>query len=90
MLGSILGTAGTAAGRRSRTAAAGDRVDAAENKVEALHQQLDDLEAELTKEVTDIDAKWIAAAKNVTTVPISLERTDVDVTQLALVWIPVP
>ena len=90
LLGSILGSAGTAAGRRSRTAAAGDRVDAAQNKVEALHQQLDDLEAELTKEVTDIDAKWMAAAKNVTTVPVSLERTDVDVTQLALVWIPVP
>lgn len=36
------------------------------------------------------DAKWMAAAKNVTTVPVSLERTDVDVTQLALVWIPVP
>jgi hypothetical protein len=90
LLGSILGSAGTAAGRRSRTAAAGDRVDAAENKVEALHQQLDDLEAELTREVTDIDAKWMAAAKNVTTVAVSLERTDVDVTQLALVWIPVP
>jgi len=90
MLGSILGTAGSAAGRRSRTAAAGDRLDAAENKLDGLHQQLEDLEAELTKEVTDIDAKWTAAAKNVTTMPVSLERTDVKVTELALVWIPVP
>ncbi len=71
LLGSILGSAGSVAGRRSRTAAAGDRVDAAQNKVEALHQQLDDLEAELSREVTDIDAKWMTAAKNVTTVPIS-------------------
>ncbi|HZY06640.1 MAG TPA: helicase HerA-like domain-containing protein, partial [Ilumatobacteraceae bacterium] len=90
MLGSILGKAGSAAGRRSRSAAAGDRLDAAENKLENLHRQLEDLEAELTREVTDIDAKWMSTAKNVTTLPVSLERTDVKVTQLALVWIPVP
>jgi Helicase HerA, central domain len=90
MLGSILGKAGSAAGRRTRTAAAGDRLDAAENKLEGLHQQLEDLEAELTQEVTDIDAKWMATAKNVTPLQVGLERTDVKVTQLALVWIPVP
>ena len=66
MLGSILGKAGSAAGRRTRSAAAGDRLDAAENKLEGLHRQLEDLETELTQEVTDIDAKWMAAAKNVT------------------------
>ena len=56
----------------------------------ALHQQLEDLEAELTQEVTDIDAKWMATAKNITALKVGLERTDVKVTQLALVWIPVP
>jgi hypothetical protein len=90
LLGSILGKAGSAAGRRSRTAAAGDRLDSAEHKLEALHQQLEDLETEVTQEVTDIDAKWMATAKNVTSSPVTLERTDVKVTQLALVWIPVP
>jgi hypothetical protein len=90
MLGSILGNAGSAAGRRTRTATAGDRLDAAENKLEGLHQQLESLEAELGQEVTDIDAKWMAKAKNVTPLKVSLERTDVKVTQLALVWIPVP
>ena len=39
-----------------------------ENKLEGLHRQLEDLETELTQEVTDIDAKWMAAAKNVTDV----------------------
>jgi hypothetical protein len=90
LLGSMLGKAGSAAGRRTRTAAAGDRLDAAENKLEGLHQQLEDLEAELTQEVTDIDAKWMTTAKDVTPLRIGLERTDVKVTQLALVWIPVP
>jgi chromosome segregation ATPase len=89
MLGSILGKAGSAAGRRSRTSTAGKRVEAAQNKIETLHQQLEQLEAELADDITTIDAKWMAAAKNVTTVPISLERTDVKVTQLALIWVPV-
>jgi hypothetical protein len=90
MLGSVLGKAGSAAGRRTRTAAAGDRLDAAENKLEGLHRQLEELETELTQEVTDIDAEWMATAKNITTLQVGLERTDVNVTQLALVWIPVP
>ena len=90
LLGSILGTAGTAAGRRTRSAAAGGRADAAENKVEALNTQLEQLEAELSQEIIDIDAKWAASVKSVTTLPVSLERTDVRVTQLNLVWIPVP
>ncbi len=90
MLGSILGSAGSAAGRHTRSAAAGDRLDAAENKLEGLHRQLEDLETELAQEVTDIDAKWMATAKNVTTLSVTLERTDVKVTQLVLAWIPVP
>jgi hypothetical protein len=90
LLGSILGKAGGAASRRTRTAAAGDRLDAAENKLEGLHRQLEEAEAELTQEVTDIDAKWMATAKNISTLQVGLERTDVKVTQLALVWIPVP
>jgi hypothetical protein len=89
-LGSILGKAGTAAARRGRTEAAGDRLEAAENKLEGLHRQLEELEIELAQDVTDIDAKWMAAAKNVGDVKIGLERTDVRVTQIALVWIPVP
>ena len=72
-------------GRRRRP------LDAAENKVEVLHRATArDLEAELAEEVTDIDAKWMAMAKQITTLPVGLERTDVKVTQLALVWIPVP
>ena len=66
------------------------RLDAAENKLDLLHQQLEELEGELGQDITDIDAKWMATAKVIVTEPISLERTDVKVTQLNLVWIPVP
>ena len=77
------------AGKRGRTAASGERLDAAEDKIQMLHQQMEDLEGELTQEMTDIDAKWMAIAKNVTMLPITLEKSDVNVTQLSLVWVPV-
>ena len=89
LLGSVFGKAGTAAGRRGRTAASGERLDAAENKIQLLHQQMEDLEADLTQEVTDIDSKWMAVAKNINTLGVTLEKTDVKVTQLSLVWVPV-
>ena len=89
MLGSVFGKSGTAAGKRGRTAASGERLDAAENKIQLLHQQMEDLAADLAQEVTDIDAKWMNVAKDITTVPIPLEKSDVKVTQLCLVWIPV-
>jgi hypothetical protein len=37
----------------------------------------------------DIDTRWNALSKNITTQPVALERSDVSVTHLALVWIPV-
>ncbi len=88
--GGILGKLGGAAGRRGRTSATGERLEAAENKVELLQEQLADVEADLADDVTAIDTKWTTAANDVTTFKIPLERSDVKVTQLALVWIPAP
>jgi hypothetical protein len=87
--GSILSKAGSAAGRRSRSAAAGSRVNAAENKVDALRDQLQDLEADLVEELTEIDQTWMAKARNIAPLAVPLERTDVRITQLALAWLPV-
>ena len=35
-----------------------------------------------------IDARWMGLAKQVATMPVTLERTDVKVTQIALAWLP--
>ena len=86
---SVLGKLGSAAGRRGRTKAAGERLDAAENKVVRLQGELEQLEAELADDVTDLDARWAAAATRIEPIEISLERSDVAVTQLALAWLPV-
>jgi hypothetical protein len=80
---------GSAAGRRGRTAAAGERVDAAQGKVGRLHDELADLEAELTAELTEIDARWQANAERTSTISVGLERTDVQVAGVVLAWMPV-
>jgi Helicase HerA, central domain len=86
--GGLLGQIGRAAGRTSRSAAGGSRVEAAANKVARLQAELEEVEAELAEELIEIDARWMELAKNVSTVPVTLERTDVKVTDLALAWIP--
>ena len=85
----MLGKLGSAAGRRGQTKAAGERLDAAENKVDRLQVELEELEAELAEEVTELDARWAAAAGRIEPIQISLERSDVAITQLALAWLPV-
>jgi hypothetical protein len=89
MASKVLGGLGGAAGRRGRTAAAGDRVEAAHDKVARIEQDISDLETELQQEVTEISQRWDGLAGRVTTVPVTLEKTDVSVAQLAVVWVPV-
>ncbi|MBA3289485.1 MAG: ATP-binding protein [Acidimicrobiia bacterium] len=86
--GGLLGSLGRAAGQRSRSSADTARVEAARNKVDRLEREVAELEAELEQEVTEIDVKWMELAKQVATLNVSLERTDVKVTQLVLAWLP--
>ncbi|MCU1360351.1 MAG: hypothetical protein JWN99_1640, partial [Ilumatobacteraceae bacterium] len=84
-----LGQLGRAAGRRGRTSAAGERLDAAQTKVNSLSEQLTRLEGDMENEVAAIDVKWSNVAKQITSIDVPLERTDVKVTQLLLGWLPV-
>jgi hypothetical protein len=86
--GGLLGKLGSAAGRRGRTRATKERLDAAENKVERLEASLEDLELDLAEEVTEIDAEWMDLAKEIDTLEVPLEKTDIKVTQLVLAWLP--
>ena len=88
--GALMGQVGRAAGRAGRTSASSSRVEAAENKAARLQDDLEDLEAQLVVELTEIDDRWLDKAKQVDTMPVTLERTDVKITHIALAWIPVP
>jgi hypothetical protein len=89
LVGSVLGKAGTAAARRGRSRASEERVEAAQNKAAGLVADLEDLAAELAVELTEIDTRWAALAKDITTTSIALERSDVKVTELVVAWVPV-
>ena len=91
MLGSILGKAGSAAGRRSRTARRATASTLPRTSSRACIASSRTSRAELTarghRHRRQVDG---ALRRTSPTMPVSLERTDVKVTQLALVWIPVP
>ncbi|MGD9705008.1 MAG: ATP-binding protein [Acidimicrobiia bacterium] len=90
MAGKVLGSLGGIAGRRTRSRSTGERLESAQEKVASLQEDLEELEGELAETVTEIQAAWQAKAAEVTTTPVSLERTDVSVAQLVLAWVPVP
>jgi hypothetical protein len=79
----------SAAGRRSRSRSAGDRVDAAQNKADSIAAQITELEGELSDDIVRITGAWDEKAAAIDSVPVSLERTDVQVAQLVLAWVPV-
>jgi hypothetical protein len=92
MLGGLLGgrrsrASVAAAARRAQSAQA--RVDSARGKAEDLATQLADVEADLAADVAALDEQWAAKAEAVEAVGVPLEKTDVSVVDLRLVWVPV-
>ncbi len=85
---SILGKVKGVSSRRKQSSAAGDRVETALAKVEQKEMELGDLEAELADAIADIAADWDAKAVEISEIDIGLEKTDISVSQLALIWVP--
>jgi len=77
------------ASRRSQTVRTQERLRSAQEKYSDTTQELDDLEADLAKDITEITSKWDDKAAGIEAIEIGLERTDVSVDEIALVWIPV-
>ena len=61
----------------------------AEAKVQQTQDDLAEIEQEIVDEVTASNDKWKAVAEDIETVSIRLEATDVRVTDVRLVWVPV-
>ncbi|HSJ29717.1 MAG TPA: DUF87 domain-containing protein [Acidimicrobiia bacterium] len=95
LLGAILGGRRSstglrqAANRRSQTRRAEERLDTAADRLTMEERQLVDLETDLARDVTEITGKWEAAAETVEEMVIPLERSDVRVEPLRLLWMPV-
>lgn len=87
---SIASKVGTVVRRRGRSAEADARVQAARNRAVEKAEALAGLEADMAEELAAIADEWDAKALAVEAVEIPLERSDVRVRELTLVWVPVP
>ncbi len=94
VLGAFLGRrsarAASSSLRRVRMSAdAAARADEAEEDVERLQADARELETELHREVDAITARWQTAAIELEEVAVTPRRMDVEVTDVAIVWLPV-
>ncbi len=85
---SIAGKVGSITRRRGRASEAAKRVETAANRVEEKTQALADLEADMADELAGIADEWDAKAAEVQPLDVPLERSDVRVSALTLVWVP--
>ncbi|MCA8925291.1 MAG: hypothetical protein KDD82_26005, partial [Planctomycetes bacterium] len=65
-----------------------DRVEAARDKLLDKKDAMEELEEELFRETEAIDARWDEKAAAVEPFEVPLEKADVDVSDVCLVWIP--
>jgi hypothetical protein len=79
--------ASAAATRQRRAATAANRAEAARDRHAAKIDTLQQIEADLAEDVADLVGAWDQKAAEITTLEVPLEKTDVSVTQLALVWV---
>ncbi len=85
---SILG-AGRRASSKSRTKGnAEERLRTAENRLEENADKLEDLETELTDSLWEIQSDWDEKAKEIETLQVPLEKTDISIDDFMLVWVP--
>jgi len=68
---------------------ASERLKTAENRYADLIDDRDELEMELGDDLNDIQDDWSAKVHEIESVAIRLEKTDISIDDVALVWIPV-
>ena len=65
------------------------RLQKAHDKVTDEVEDLDELEADMAEDLAEITETWADKAADIETMEIGLEKTDVSLTDLRLVWVPV-
>jgi hypothetical protein len=74
--------------RQRAASSAARKADAAGQSASAKEQALRELEADLESDVLELHATWDAKAQAVSTLTVPLEKSDVTVAELVLVWVP--
>ncbi len=78
----------SAASKRSMVRKAEQRLHTAESRYTGLIEDLEQLGDDLDIEILGIDAAWRKKADEADTIEVGLEKTDIAVEEIALVWIP--
>jgi len=78
-----------AASRRSMTRRTEERRRSAEQRLARKEEEVADLEDEFGTKIQDIHAKWRASAAEIEEFEVPLEKTDIHVGELAVIWVPV-
>ena len=65
-----------------------ERLKTAENRLADKVDELDELETELTDSLWDIQSEWDDKAKEIDTIEVPLEKTDISIDEFSLIWIP--
>ena len=76
------------ANRRSQTRRTAERLETAMDKVDDKLVAMDELEDQLAEDLQEIVAKWDEAAALVESIDVGLEKTDIRVEEVSLLWIP--
>jgi len=82
------GSLGTIASKRSMTRKAQQRRAGAEARLTGKLEDLEELEEDLAEELADIKATWTARAEEIEEMEIPLEKGDILVEEVAVVWVP--
>ena len=98
ILGGLLGMGGRrrsvgaaarrASSKRGQKTRAAQRLTSSENRVADKLAAIEELDAEVIAEIEDIDLEWDDKMEAIEELEISLEKSDVTVDDLQVVWIP--
>ncbi|TNE92556.1 MAG: DUF853 family protein [Deltaproteobacteria bacterium] len=75
--------------RRQQTSRANRRVEETRDDIADLQDEIDELAMDLESQIAGLRAEWIAKLADIEEQPVGLEKNDVRLTRLELVWVPV-
>jgi hypothetical protein len=79
-----------AASRRGITRRTQERLDTAKGKVDSVADEMRDIEQDLADDLAEIQEQWDACVDDIEVKPVPLERNDITVEDVVLLWVPAP
>ena len=74
---------------RRQTASTESRLESARNRVAEKIDELEELEYEIQEALIEIDDEWSTKASTIEQIEVPLEKSDINIEDMMLVWLPV-